>query len=176
MNKFWIDFVKYVGFDHSIPDDIIKILNFCGYDNLISLSQIDLEEIKEIERFINNGNLFILSDTKYVDLNPFLFSPGHQKLLKKLAQISKNFELSKQCGNDKTEVSFIMKELLDSAEFNMNIPKQQHRYTQAIQWFSTYIYMMSGKAAYEILRSNLPLPTESTIRKLNMISTQKTNI
>lgn len=56
-----------------------------------------------------------------------------------------------------------MKELINSLKQNENVPLNGCRYTEALQSFATYIYMLSGKAAYKVLCSNLPLPQACSI-------------
>lgn len=56
-----------------------------------------------------------------------------------------------------------MKELINSMKLNQNLPPNGRRYSETLQSFATYIYMLSGKAAYEVLCRNLPLPQACTI-------------
>lgn len=170
--QFWIDFEKFVG---EIPNDTKEILTVCGYDNLIALSEIDDKEISVIENYVNqNGKIHpkIQQVLQRRDLEIFSFLPGHRKLLNTLAQKAKQkLSSEKESASNKTSdcdlsnATFIMKELINSMRDNANIPVTGHRYSEAIQWFGTYIYMLSGKAAYEVLCNNLPLPKDSTICK-----------
>lgn len=168
MNEFWKKFQEFVG--QSIPNEIVQILIVCGYDNAISVSELSEEEITIIERYVNQASNAkpILENTKqYASLEPFVFLPGHKKLIIVLAKKAKAFE-AKNIMNKASDITssstFFMKELIKSMQHNCNVEPTGRRYSEAIQWFSTYIYMMSGKSAYEVLSSNLPLPHDSTIR------------
>lgn len=163
--EFWNKLEKYLG---EIPNKIKTILTVCGYDNMISLSQIDSTEISVIENYVNQAgklNSMLQGVLEKSDLETFSFLPGHKKILLVLAQRAKEFKnISKKC--DLSNATFIMRELIKSMSENSNIPANSHRYSEAIQWFATYIYMMCGKAAYEVLCNNFPLPKDSTICKI----------
>lgn len=151
-----------------IPQKIKEILIHCGYDNLISISEINTEEIEVIEKYVNqNESMKHLRSGEI-----FGFPPGHKKLLMYLAQKASQLLLqfdsktsNAESSNIMKNATFIMKELINSMTQNANRPATGHRYTEAIQWFATYIYMVGGKAAYEVLCNNLPLPQDSTICK-----------
>lgn len=60
--------------------------------------------------------------------------------------------------------TFILKELVRSARQNSNLPPTRYRYSEEIQWFSTYVFLLCGRSAYEFLSYNLPIPSVSTTR------------
>lgn len=67
-------------------------------------------------------------------------------------------------------VSFIMKEMLRNAIQNSNKNAKNRRYSEKVQDFATYVYMLCGKYCYEVLSSNMPLPQADTVRKFNLYS------
>lgn len=171
MNNFWDNLQNFIGYN--IPNKIIEILTASGYDNAISLAEINVEEIKDIEIYVNqqlpdvlkNWNAFSSSDS-------FTFLPGHKKLLLKLAQKAAEYMRHKKTQKNVIDLSnftTIMKELINAMHENSKVCPTRHRYSETIRSFATYIYIISGKAAYEVLSNNLPLPQASTISKFEFI-------
>lgn len=139
--------------EESIPNEIIEILTESGFDNILAMAEIDQADIAGIESFSGKSIL-----------------PGHKKFIVALGRQAKLYESSREktktkCEFDQSVLTFIMKELNKTAMQNANVAPTRYRYSEAIQWFSTYIFLLSGRAAYEFLCSNLPLPKVSTIRK-----------
>lgn len=174
-NNFWNDFQKFLGVD--IPSDIIKILNANGYNNALSLSGMSLEDVDRIEQFTTEKLKDILTETTlYSDMNSFCFLPGHKKLLLVLGEKSKEFQkshtsstLEKWNSLDLDGFSHVMKELINTAKNHVNVPLNSRRYSEIIQWFAIYIFILSGKRAYEVLSKNLPLPQVPTISEHKLI-------
>lgn len=170
MTDFWKKFEKFLGC--GIPAVIIKILNATGYECALSLAGMNEDEIQLIEKWVKNRKLDdLFKDSVYVTSDEFKFLPGHQKLLLTIGKEAANYEIftSNATQFEKESkfpcASFLLKELIDSMENNSNVALRQRRYSEAIQNFAIYIYLLSGKAAYEVLCSNLPLPEVSTICK-----------
>lgn len=155
--------------EQSIPSTIVDILVANGYNDPISLSGINEQEIETIEQFVND-NLHTLSE-QYSCLKPFVFLPGHKKLLIGLGKKAEQFlQHTKKVMNihpswNQSDITFLMSELIKSAQENSKKYPTRRRYTDSIKEFSSYIYMLAGKSAYEVLCANLPLPQASTIRK-----------
>lgn len=63
------------------------------------------------------------------------------------------------------EYSFILNEMIKTAESNMYRDKNHVIYSDTIRYFSTYVFLLCGRSCYEMLRSNLPLPSVKTICK-----------
>lgn len=171
MTDFWINFEKFVGSE--IPPLIIKILKATAYNSALSIAVMNEEEIKQIEKFIRDRKLDdLLNGSVYANSNEFAFLPGHRKLLLALGKKAEDYELiSSNAARLEKEIkfpcaSFLMKELIDSMDNNSNVASKGRRYSDIIQNFSIYIYLLSGKAAYEVLCSNLPLPQVPTICEL----------
>lgn len=173
--EFWINFEKFLGCE--IPSTIVGILKKTGYECAASLVGMNEKEIRQIEKFVMNHKLDVLEGSVYAksDFGQFEFLPGHRKLLLSLGKHAEKYELlSRKAAQFEKEMkfpcaSFLMNELIKSMENNSNVTSKQHRYSEAIQNFAIYIYLISGKAAYEVLCSNLPLPQVPTICKFEEI-------
>lgn len=64
--------------------------------------------------------------------------------------------------------SNVLKEIIRSAvEIYAKTPNL-YRYSEFIQYFSLYLFLLCGRRGYELLCSNLPLPSTSTICKSNL--------
>lgn len=166
MSEFWNHFQSFI--KEKIPTSIIDILIASGYDDHISLSGMDEHEIKTMESFVND-NLLDLSE-QYSSCKPFVFLPGHKKLLigigKKAAMFKPPIERVKAINKAlNPSDTTLMNELMKSSLNNSRLVPTSRRYTDIIKEFSSYIYMLAGKFAYEVLCANLPLPQNSTIRK-----------
>lgn len=165
--NFWDDFQNYIG--ENIPDIIVKILNAAGYETALSIAGINEQDIVTIEKFANeNMKNMLIESAIYSKSGVFSFLPGHKTLVIALGKRADNYILStkKSVQNlDPSYASLIMKELMATLNANANVAPNRRRYSDIIQWFSIYIYIHSGRAAYEILCSNLPLPQVGTICK-----------
>lgn len=165
--SFWDDFQLFLG--EKIPRIVIEILIAAGYDSAISIADMNSEQIDEIEKFANQKLKSMLKDSElYSGSDVFSFLPGHRKLVIALGKHVKKYVSSKEekpKDFDLSHASTIMKELITSMNENANVAPSRRRYSEIIQWFSIYIYIHSGRAAYEILSSNLPLPQVATICK-----------
>lgn len=64
----------------------------------------------------------------------------------------------------------IMVELIRSALKNQNKAPNARRFSEVIMNFSIYLYIMAGKACYEIISSNLPLPKANTISEYDYLA------
>ncbi|XP_055300800.1 uncharacterized protein LOC129574342 [Sitodiplosis mosellana] len=72
-----------------ISADIIKILEFCAFENESSLMSIDNDAIMDIGNYVIE-NPEILKETSYENVNHFKFKPGHRLLIIQLPQLIKN--------------------------------------------------------------------------------------
>lgn len=151
-NNFFSNFQSFLkeSQGETIPNEIIKVLVDNGFDNILAMTEINQDDIPDIEK---------CADT--------VLLPGNKKYIIALGKKAKQYEsylAEKQKSElDLSAATLIMKELLKTATQNANVPPTRHRYSEIIQWFSTYIYLLSGRAAYEFLSCNLPLPSVPTI-------------
>lgn len=173
-----------------LPECIKKILSICGYDSMLGISEIDENAVTEVEQYVNNNRNIIRGleccfANTYKKLEKFRFLPGHRILILHLSnRINETFE-SKKSGNSNDFVvskqsviesgsadrgtdkySFLLNLLIDSAEQNCGVPKNRYRYDEVLQLFSTYVFLSSGRSCYELLSSNLSIPSKYTICEL----------
>lgn len=94
---FWTGFQAYL--KNSIPENIVKVLNNAGYDNAISVSEIEDKDILIIEEHVRahkNQQLLVEELQAYANVTTFSFLPGHRKLLLALPQKVHSFK-NKKC-------------------------------------------------------------------------------
>lgn len=157
-------------FNDEFPEILEKILRRTGFDSTTALIQLNLERITGIEEFINKNRTALrelFGGTLYEFMNPFMFLPGHRALLESLpAEIEKNAGKESKGGSVLTTTSnhfsLILIYLIDTAQHNTEKNPKAFRYPEIIRVFATYLYLICGKAAYEVLSANLPLPTANT--------------
>lgn len=158
------------------PPCLKTILYACGYDNISNISLLDEKKIFEIEEYICKfgrntiDQLVCCYSEQYKNQSTFKFLPGHNTELLRLPIHAKNVQQS--CVNNKNksnvEFSTVLTELIKSAENIVDKEKNHANYSEIVRHFFTYIFLLSGKCAYETLRGNLPIPSVKTIRKLKI--------
>lgn len=163
-------------FDEDFPNDIIKILGACSFDSELSLLSINTETISDIEEYVNE-NLSILSETSYKNVEYFKFKPGHKAFLLSLPEFIQEKKNMKPAENIKlSNFSHILKTFIETAESNFGRPPNGRRYNETNRYFSIFIYLMCGKACYETLCSNLPIPQANTLRESTLNHSHFMNI
>lgn len=91
MKSFWHSFQYFLG-ESKLPNFIVEILKFSGYDSAISLQFLSENDIKDIETFVEKAtNKFFLIGSLYENLTPFEFRPGHKALLFGLKHYAEKF-------------------------------------------------------------------------------------
>lgn len=149
--------------NYQIPEILVNILKLAGYDNIISIEHINDHAIEELEEFMSqNVNLF----QSYPNCSKIL--PGHKAILRALPKYAADFKKKLKSSNESSNLfsfSFIMEELIKTAKVNCEKTPNNNKYSEKLRSFAIYIYIMCGKACYEILSHNLPLPKPATIRK-----------
>lgn len=80
ITDFWPSFHAYLC--NSIPEVILNVLIAAGYDNALSISEFNEADIVTIESFTEENLRDVLETSKiYANVKPFVFLPGHKKLL-----------------------------------------------------------------------------------------------
>lgn len=65
-------------------------------------------------------------------------------------------------ANGKIQMSWLLNKLIESG--SKNIPgKNSNRYDEDLMKFCTYLNIVSGPLAYEVLTKNLPVPSAKTV-------------
>lgn len=141
-----------------------------GYDTKIALkSIIDDEAIGEIQQIVNENldrNKNYLQGSSYEGVESFRLLPGHRRLIMNLHNYIREYDSIKQGQKvDTTSFSFILKSLIETAEANQNKNPKQYRYDETLMYFAMYVYLICGKACYETLSANLPIPQAVTVCK-----------
>lgn len=125
------------------------------------------ETINDIESYINE-DLTILEKTSYKAVNVFKLRPGHKAFLLQLPNQIKSMRESRNTECLRTKIQNfpqMLKTFIETAETNFERRPNGFRYDDINRDFSAFIYLLCGKACYEMLSSNLPMPTYHTIRK-----------
>lgn len=66
-------------------------------------------------------------------------------------------------AEDVTNYSVMLREFIDSTDYNHDKPDEAHRYSERIKYVCIYLYILSGKLCYETLALNFDIPAASTI-------------
>lgn len=156
--------------DLKIPNFIIKIFEESGFETISTLELLTSSYIDDIEEIVNTNRALVIN-TRYKTDGKFKFLPGHRALLlnlpKEIEKRRNNDNLNHQYSKeaDFYKFSLLLRKLIESAAANMGKHTNAARYSDVIKDFATYIYLQCGKACYETLCANLPIPKADTIRK-----------
>lgn len=164
--------------ENTLPPCVKILLKFSAYDSLSVLEELNEQRINEIEEFISECGQNVLNGLscchhdKYKKQTKFKFLPGHRAVLLSLSKIfqksnsQQNISLDiSQLNHSNGAFSVILNELIQTAQTNTHKFKNNAEYSDIIRYFFTYVYLMSGKSAYETLQKNLPIPSTKTICK-----------
>lgn len=168
-----------------VPDCIKQILISCGYDTSTSIQSISQDSIALIENHINSHDHQIIFKLNcchsefYQKQEIFKLLPGHRDFLIGLGKFlvepninaisktnNKDFELQHEL--QRPGFSRVMKELIETALMNKQNEKNNAKYSDIIRYFSTYIFLLSGRSCYQVLYENLPLPSVETVCKCSV--------
>lgn len=145
------------------------ILINSGYDNLASLKSIDSVQLIELEKYVEDNRSIIhglsCNHKQIYEKKIFEFLPGHRVLILKWCVDELKMIPTEKITENHPAFSPILREIIHCALSNHIKPPNRHRFSEMLMNFSIYIYIMAGKAAYEILCANLPLPKAKTISK-----------
>lgn len=88
--KFWDDVELQI--KGAIPETIKHVFKASGYENLLSLRDLTKDDLAAIENFVNINLAPWLKklrkldkNNEYAKINPFVFLPGHEKLIFKIS-------------------------------------------------------------------------------------------
>lgn len=117
-------------------------------------------------------NRGLIADHRYRVDRKFKFLPGHKALLLNLPkQVEKHINNDNQIdgGSENQEnlckFSLVLQKLIETATTNADKHANAARFSEVIKYFATYIHLICGKACYQTLCANLPIPKADTIRK-----------
>lgn len=181
INSEWEKLEMFEG--EKFPDFLKVLLWKCGYDSMISVKELSSATMSELEIYIQNNKNKIFRDlfdsdtiNEYQDQAIFEFLPGHRHILLGLrnkiekmqqqASIEIHMTSNEQLiAAENCEYSVILSELLKTAKTNANKSKHANQYSDIIKYFSTYIFLLCGRACYETLNKNLSIPSTKAICK-----------
>lgn len=133
-----------------------------GFENL---DVINSEALELIDNYYNENRSLIekipaCHKKIYEKLTTFQILPAHKITLLNLANnCQRTFEYTNPA------FSKLLNEIIKCNLNNLNKTSNTHRYSDFIFDFSMYLYIMGGRALYEVIQANLSLPAVSTIRK-----------
>lgn len=157
--------------NEKIDPDVIKILIECGYDTRaawLGLNHGCLDTfITDIEQYTND-NRTVLEGTSYENIATFKLKPGHKSILFRLADQMKLLDKADDINKKPCDVinfSTILRAFIETAETNMGKDPRGFRYSEINLFFSMFVYLHCGRACFDTLSANLPIPSGQTIRK-----------
>lgn len=144
----------------------------CGFTDHLTIRKLNCETITLLESYLEK-NRHILEKlpkchgSNYRKQHSFSFLPAHRLIILDLPEtLSDSIAKPDLFPADHPAFSYILKEMISSALKNFNRPQTGRRYSKGLLDFSMYICMSGGRATYEILSENLPMPKASTISKI----------
>lgn len=152
-----------------IPKTVVYVLTETGFNSKIALKNIKSADVTQIESFVNsNFGIFshALIGSHYENMQQFEFLPGHRTLIESFPQYIDQTRTEKPTSLlnlNSNHFSTILKLIIETAETNASRELKGHRYDKNLKYFAAYIYLMCGRACYETLSANLPLPKYGTI-------------
>lgn len=175
----------------SLPSCVKIMLSESGYDSLLGINLLNESSMFEVEDFVNANRDITLKleccfADSYKNLKKFRFLPAHRLLILRLPHyvneiFGPNIAASAKINRQQHEIideghrkdangySFLLKKLIESTEKNAVAAKNRYRYDETIHLFSTYIFLCSGRSCYEVLSSNLPIPSKHTVCKFHIV-------
>lgn len=150
-----------------------QILIVSGYDNIHSLMCINEEKFNELEDQVLIDRQKVDCDhlTIYEAQPKFKLLLGHRSLiLKWCADLTRTDNSSNESiQTNHPAFSPIMNRIMLSAVKNFNKTSNARRFPELLMQFLIYLYIMAGRACYEIIFANLPIPKASSISTFNCL-------
>lgn len=153
------------------PECVKKILFVCGYDTIASLRNVNNNSILEIEHqtqlyFRETIHCLTCCHSEFYNgQDKFEFLPGHRELILAIPEYVKSIR-EKTITTQNEAFSTVHNALNRTALQNFNRDVNHAQYDDVIRFFSTYIFLNSGRSCYEVLNHNLPMPSTRTLCKL----------
>lgn len=159
------------------------ILQESGYENESSLKCINENLLNELEKFVGKNRETLITKLTcehknvYSNQTMFKFLPGHFALLlnwckNEVPHYSRSLSTESVINgliNDHPAFSNIHREIIVNALNNHAKTPNLHRFSDVLMDFSIYLFITAGRACYETIAANLPLPKAGTIRKFKLI-------
>lgn len=153
------------------------VLNLCGFNTFLSFTEITPSTIRTIEEFVSSQFATQIAQIdcchaeyykSQISRGQFKLLPGHEMLVLVLPKYIEKYQTAymNQVIQLDGRYSFIMNEMLKTAEENKYKEIHGRTYPDSLRFFAVYQFLLSGRAAYKMFQSNLPLPSMPTIREL----------
>lgn len=145
----------------------------CGFDNVFTLKMISETHLSELENYINPIRQSLLNGlncnhaSNYMNQSIFKFLPGHRIILLNWPaqiQIDSN-RTNEMFSVDHPAFSPVLRETIIYALKNYNKDPKNRQFSDLLSQFSIYMYILAGKASYEMISANFHLPKVPTICK-----------
>lgn len=144
-----------------------------GFESPNYLRNITDAQLNQLENFINeDGTIFNNLNIDcphigiYLNQQNFKFLPGHRFHILNWSENCKDNSVSNEnIAIEHPAFSPILREMIRTALLNYEKLPTNNRFPELLMNFSIYLYIMAGRACYEIISANLPLPKAGTVRK-----------
>lgn len=154
---------------------IKRILINCGFDSEFAIKCINENNLDALKGCVDKNFIKTLNCAHlnfYMAQEKFELLPGHRALT--LEWSKRMNQTSNQINDERIDIrhpafSPILREIISTALKNYSKTPHARRFSDFIMNFSIYIYIMAGRACYDILSANIPLPKTGTIRKLGFV-------
>lgn len=123
------------------------------------ISEYRHEKVKQLDCCYSNF---------YQQQEKFNFLPGHEAIILALPKYIDEYLRDTRPvvhNNRRGRYSFILEEMIQTAESNLSRDEKHPRYPDTIRFFFTFIFLVCGRFCYEMLQANLPIPSTKTICK-----------
>lgn len=153
-----------------------SILLFSGFDNIESFENINNESVDGIEKYFNENlesgrEILPKCHAAYQSDKLFRLLPAHRATILNIPKIISDIgtdikqHQKQQIDECETNPAFsnVLKEFIKSALNNYGNPSPRNRYSNVLINLSIYTLIMGGKALYEALSANLPIPAPVTV-------------
>lgn len=163
-------------------DCLKQMLLKCGFDSPEYLKGVvKVDELTELEKYIDQDRTILnfpvcLHKETYANQKTFKFLPFHRILI---LNWSANADT---CSNSIDSISIehpalspVLREMIRAALSNYKKLPTNNRYPDLLMDFAMYLYIMAGKASYEVICANIPIPKAGTIRKSKNLAKQYLN-
>lgn len=151
---------------------IKRILIATGFDNEACFAILDESVLNELYKSVDE-NIIESFECQHKEIykemyrkqNQFNLLPGHKVQILQLATGQSQKQNAMKSDDDLFSINagFFSKS-------NHNKHPNARRYSDLLTDFSMYNYIMAGKACYEVLSANLPMPKAGTLRNFIFIS------
>lgn len=144
-----------------------------GFDKPEYLYGITELQLEQLEEYINQrknilANIECSHKEIYQNSQNFKLLPGHRTLILNLSKRPPQTDTNQAIEHP--AFSILLQNLIQTALNNYEKPASYNRYSELLMDFAIYIYIMAGKACYEVIAANLPIPSVVTICNINFLN------